>query len=194
MREKKVTWRCTINNAHFKCDGTVHQDLLTNTFSRKTNCGCPTRPGIESQRKIIKLSKSDAKVRRNDSIPQICRSALGDAVASVSTSDLPNLKNMIRAVGRSRVGSRPTNPSKDDKTFKIAEDFLPVDFLRKVVEVPSLNGILERHLIFISALMLYHLLHCKKWFLDGTFKIVADPFQQLFTISGFITCGGIFYI
>ena len=28
---------------------------------------------------------------------------------------------------------------------------------------------------------------CKRWFLDGTFKIVKRPFYQLFSIHGYVT-------
>ena len=89
---------------------------------------------------------------------------------------------------------RPTNPAADNKIFEIQTGFLPANFLRRIVIVPSINGTDERHLILLTPLMEHYLPITVRWFLDGTFKIVGGPFVQLFTISGFISIQGKFYL
>ena len=43
-----------------------------------------------------------------------------------------------------------------------------------------------RHLVFATKNQLSHLSKCKRWYVDGTFKIVRRPFYQLFSIHGFV--------
>ena len=106
-----------------------------------------------------------------------------------STVEMPILQNMVQAVRRNRAGSRPTNPNKDDKMFPIDETFIPANFLKRFIIFPNGN-MGERHIIFGSEQMFHFLAICRTWFLDGTFKIVGDPFTQLFTISGFVKING----
>ena len=47
----------------------------------------------------------------------------------------------------------------------------------------------ERHLVFSTPVQLQMLKYAKKWFCDGTFKIVKDPFSQLWSIHAFIKKG-----
>ena len=77
------------------------------------------------------------------------------------------------------------NPPGNDKKFVISMRNMPPEFYRGAVEVGA-----ERHLIFASEEQLVLLARLKRWFLDGTFKIVLKPFMQLFTISGFIRVSG----
>ena len=62
-----------------------------------------------------------------------------------------------------------------------------LDFFRYQSEVfGESNGTKARHLIFATNLQLSHLSKVKYWYMDGTFKIVKDPFTQIFTINGFL--------
>lgn len=44
----------------------------------------------------------------------------------------------------------------------------------------------QHHLIFFSALQLQKLTEAKVWYIDGTFKVVQEPFVQLTSIHSFI--------
>ena len=47
----------------------------------------------------------------------------------------------------------------------------------------------RRHLVFASDQQLDILRKAKTWYLDGTFKVVKDPFYQLLTIHAFVKAG-----
>ena len=70
-------------------------------------------------------------------------------------------------------------PKVKDLNFEIERRFLPdvANFYRG--EVCTKEG---RHLIFFSDTQLDYLKKAKSWYVDGTFKIVKDPFTQLLTI------------
>lgn len=55
-------------------------------------------------------------------------------------------------------------------------------FLRDDIRV----GKSARHLFFASDEQLEILSSCKRWYLDGTFRLVKKPFMQLFSIHGFV--------
>ena len=60
------------------------------------------------------------------------------------------------------------------------------NFFRKDLQV-ILGDAIARHLIFILEGAEELLRTRKRWWIDGTFKIIKLPFVQLFTISGFVT-------
>ncbi len=44
----------------------------------------------------------------------------------------------------------------------------------------------QRHLIFATRTQLTLLARCRRWYIDGTFKVIAKPFTQLLSIHGFL--------
>jgi len=44
----------------------------------------------------------------------------------------------------------------------------------------------QRHLIFATTEQLKLLAKCRRWYIDGTFKVIAKPFVQLVSIHGFL--------
>ena len=47
----------------------------------------------------------------------------------------------------------------------------------------------RRHLLFYTDNQLDLLGKAKIWYMDGTFRVVKDPFQQLFSINAFVQSG-----
>ena len=92
-------------------------------------------------------------------------------------SSLPKMRSMKQTIMRHRNIHAP--PKVNDLNFQLEKRFLPdvPNFYRG--EVSTKEG---RHLIFFSDLQLKYLKDAKAWYVDGTFKIVKDPFTQLLTI------------
>ena len=89
------------------------------------------------------------------------------------------LMNVARRGNRARQKLRPQDPT--DLSFSLNTDYLPESFVKDDV---VLDG--GRHIIFASELMLEFLRKAKTWYIDATFKVVRDPFYQLFTVHAFI--------
>lgn len=94
---------------------------------------------------------------------------------------LPSVTNLARAANYHRRCRRPADPTRLD--FVLDTTAIPHDFLIEDVTVNS-----NRHLIFGTTAMLQLLGKAKEWYMDGTFKVVKQPFQQLFTIHTFVQC------
>ena len=95
---------------------------------------------------------------------------------------LPKPVNIARAANRLRQQLRPEDPR--DLNFSIDEEAFPSNFYRAEVRVRE-----RRHLIFASDQQLKQLVASKSWYVDGTFKLVKPPFQQLLTINAFVRSG-----
>lgn len=66
--------------------------------------------------------------------------------------------------------------------FQIDQRFLGCEeFIQGDVRVEN-----ERHILLATPLQKELLKTAKNWYLDGTFKIIRRPFEQLFSIHGFI--------
>ena len=79
---------------------------------------------------------------------------------------------MARKANRFRKKQRPDDPI--DLAFELNEQYMPDGFFRKDVHVGP-----HRHLIFVTQKQLDLLARAKRWYVDGTFKVVCEPFTQL---------------
>ena len=70
-------------------------------------------------------------------------------------------------------------------TFELLDDHVPSQFLRGDVHK---NG--TRHLIFATDAQLEFLTNVKTWYVDATFKVIKQPFTQLFSIHVFVKKDG----
>ena len=93
---------------------------------------------------------------------------------------LPRYENLVRTANRQRKKKRPKYPQSLD--FILVEEHIPENFLRDDIEVDG-----QHHLIFASDHMLDLLSKAKTWYMDGTFRVIRAPFQQLFSIHAFIS-------
>ncbi|CAH1239166.1 Hypp5743 [Branchiostoma lanceolatum] len=90
--------------------------------------------------------------------------------------------NIARTVNRHRQKLRPADPT--DMDFEFDESFIPDSFYRGEVTVGT-----SRHFVFASDDQLAKLSDMVKWYVDGTFKVVKEPFKQLFGFHGFLKSG-----
>ena len=95
---------------------------------------------------------------------------------------IPKPVCIARAANRLRQKLRPADPK--DLQFELEEDCIPQGFLQADVKVKD-----QRHLIFAKKEQLLILGEAKTWYADGTFRLVRDPFKQLFTINVFVRSG-----
>ncbi|XP_052276039.1 uncharacterized protein LOC127875218 [Dreissena polymorpha] len=84
----------------------------------------------------------------------------------------------MRVVNRKRQRLRPDDPQ--DLDFELQEDFLPDGFLKGDIKVDG-----RRHLIFATDEQFSLLKTAKRWYLDGTFKVVRKPFDNLMSVHAF---------
>ena len=92
---------------------------------------------------------------------------------------LPKPDHLARAANRVRQSTRPRDPS--DLDFDLCHEHIPDGFLK--ADIKNIGK--RRHLIFATDQQLAHLSKATVWYIDGTFKLVKHPFQQLFTINAF---------
>lgn len=77
------------------------------------------------------------------------------------------------------------NTFKVSTVLQLGKEFLKCDqFIVEDIHVDD-----QRHLIFSTAVQLQILYHPKKWYCDGTFKLVKVSFAQLRSIHAFIKKG-----
>ena len=91
---------------------------------------------------------------------------------------LPDPSLLQRRANRARQSTRPNHPTSLD--FDLDEGYLPEDFLRA-----DINGA-ACHLVFATDDQLKWLSRAEHWYIDGTFKVVRDPFVQLFSLHAFV--------
>jgi hypothetical protein len=103
-------------------------------------------------------------------------------MTSAPVPSLPSASVLTRTANRRRETLRPPNPTEID--FNLDETFIPEGFLQK--DVKTRHG---RYILFASEAMLNKLSKSKTWYMDGTFKLVSRPFQQLYSIHAFIKSG-----
>ena len=95
---------------------------------------------------------------------------------------LPKPAHIARAANRHRQKLRPEDPT--DLNFDLRPDCIPDNFLQCDVTVKD-----RRYLIFASLQQIMTLTRARTWYLDGTFKLVREPFKQLLTINAFVRSG-----
>ena len=96
----------------------------------------------------------------------------------MSVENLPTVNELVRKTNRKRSACRPQEPQ--DKDFEIDQDFVE-GFLKADVHTDS-----RRILLFANENQMRVLYKAKRWYCDGTFRVVKDPFYQLFTVHAFV--------
>ena len=182
--KKRVTsvstaWICSVRTKKNRCFASVSQQGKTFTRGPKEhNHG--GNPGAQVRARAISMVKATAKEDIYKSSGKIAKDAL--LTLATDADELPKLSNLQRTANRARQQLRPKHPS--DLEFELAMTHIPSDFLQRDIHHDG-----QRHLIFASPLQLSFLTKSKIWFIDGTFKVVREPFVQLVSIHSYIKYG-----
>ena len=179
--KNSVKWRCAVRNSKTSCSASVTQ--CGETFTRGPHRhNHSSDPGAAPNARIRREVKAQAAQEIFEPALNIVESVIRkEQQAHGIRPGLPKLHNLTRVANLHRQQMRPTDPT--DLDFEYDNDFLP-DFL-----VGDIKAGDKRHLMFATRQQLTLLASARSWYLDGTFKIVKDPFVQLWSIHAFIVNG-----
>ena len=170
-------WRCSVRNKSSICPATIIQrgNLFTRGINAHNHLANP-EVNFKPELKVFVINRA----KREIFVPaaEIVENALIPYTNNLQPG-LPSLTNLARTANRARQAIRPQDPV--DLDFEVNMDYIPGNFLRGDIKVDE-----RRHLIFATDQMLNILCRAKRWYLDGTFKIVKEPFTQLFSIHAFV--------
>ncbi|XP_076038994.1 uncharacterized protein LOC143024111 [Oratosquilla oratoria] len=182
LKNGQKDWTCSVRNKNNRCNATVKQNGMHFTRGPQAHIhlgqvGANTVAAIRV--KVKEIAAKDVFV----SAAEIVNGVVLDQLQPNQPIDpLPTLDNLARAANRHRQARRPRDPT--NLNFDIDENFLPEFFLRSTAQVGH-----KKHYIFANENMLNLLRLAKTWYVDGTFKVVRNPFVQLFSIHAFVRKG-----
>ncbi|XP_071956825.1 uncharacterized protein [Antedon mediterranea] len=183
-RPNNVTWRCCVRNRNLTCRATViERDGVYIRGLQNHICGA--MPGLEKVSIIRRNVKEQAVNRPFESTSEMVEKILRDEIGEgnvVLHPTLPTPRNLARQANLKRKLTRPNQPN--DLYFDLDENHIAPGFLQGDVLVDG-----GWHIIFSTPNMMDMLRNARTWYVDGTFKLIRDPFYQLFSIHSFITHG-----
>ena len=179
---KTVTyWRCAVRNQTTRCAATVQQK--GNDFTRGPQPhNHHGEPGAAANCRIQREVKREAAANIFEPALTIVESVMRKETAQHGIRPgLPKPQNLTRMANYTREKLRPDEPQ--DLDFVYNAEYIP-GFMVGDLRV---NG--NRHLMFASDHQLRFLKTARTWYLDGTFKVVRQPFTQLWSIHAFVAKG-----
>ena len=200
-RTKSATiWQCSVRTKSSYCKATVKE--IHGQFTETQSHNHQPAVGAVTAAKVVTAVKRKAledvfkpapaivhEVKRhcifhyiNIAITNMVSYFLQVLLEEMSTAPCPAMSkpvHLARAANRLRQSNRPADLTSID--FDLREDVLPENFLR--VDITTRNG---RNLIFASDEQLNTLREARTWYIDGTFKLVRRPFQQLLSVNAFV--------
>lgn len=177
-KPKKTYWVCRVRNKHVKCSASVIQQGCTFTPGRYSHCH-PMRPGAEKILEVAAEVKQRAKENLLQSASAIVKTVIMEKMDEDEPAESINSSLLIRITNRFRHSNKLAQPKSIN--FELVTEFIPKNFLQKDIRTAS-----SRHLLFSTAEQLALLNKAKIIYLDGTFKFVKLPFEQLLSIHTFI--------
>ena len=174
-------WRCSVRNKTTRCCATVKQ--VDDKFTRGSHKhNHPSDPSAASTARIYKNSKDEGLQNIFEPALQIAeRVSRAEYREFGLRPNTVNLQNVARAINYHRDQHRPENPT--DLNFVYDNSFIPKFCIADI----SVTG--RRHLLFASQRQIDELRKAKTWYVDGTFKVVREPFTQLWSIHAFVSNG-----
>lgn len=179
-----LSWRCTIRNDKMYCPATVIQ-RGEDVYERGASLHCHgVDPSAASSARIKREVKQEAMKDIFKSATTIAeRAIVNERNANGTRPDIPKVQTLSRIANKHRQAERPDEPV-NLVTFEYTEDYLPEFLCGDIVPDPEYPGV--RHLMFASQNQQRLLARAKTWYVDGTFKIIKEPFVQLWSIHAFI--------
>ena len=103
-------------------------------------------------------------------------------------ADIPNVENLRRAACHALAADRPAPPLKGDPHFSLnwtyLNDKFPGFFQSEVWGEEG--GVDVRYILLATSTQVKFLSGCKRVYMDGTYKLVEQPFRQLLSLNGFL--------
>ncbi|XP_068230924.1 uncharacterized protein [Palaemon carinicauda] len=178
-----VHWRCAVRNKNVKCGMIIKE--VNNSFIRgPSEHSHPPETCPATTSKVSKLIKDKAMEDVFRPALEIVEEVILENVdPTMPTASLPAPINLARQANRKRQANRPAEPV--DLSFEISEEHIPPNFLKFDIHVGD-----RRHLVFATEGQCQLLAKAKRWYVNGTFKVVRQPFTQLFSIHAFMKYDG----
>lgn len=173
----KIIWRCGKKSKKLNCPAIVFQYGEQEFSLEKPHIHEPDK--IDNYYNIqVRLNmKEDARNNPSSSGLRIAENALLNIPEhSGKVVKLQALQRYANRYKGDYFGKNPTSKEFDLSAYDIPKSFKCKDF-------SSENN---RTIIFYTKRQKQYIEKCKLLFLDGTFKIIAPPFKQLYSIHGFI--------
>ena len=157
---------------------TVRQDGDTFTRDSREHTHQPC-PGASTAAKVCRDVKLTAQQNLFTPAGSIVNDVLLEHVGEAPITAVTKPVNLARQANRHRQKDRPKHPL--NLNFTVNVDHIPPGFFKQDIIVND-----ARHLIFSTNTQLHLLTSAKVWYMDGTFKVIREPFTQLFSVHAFL--------
>ena len=181
MRRNKngdIKWQCVVRNSKVKCYAQVTESGDSFVVGSQPHLH-PADPGAIQKNTMRTQGKEDAIANPYKSGLQIAK----DLQRDNQVPQLPATSTLARIFNRHRQNTRPNHPTTLEG-FTVDCNHVPAIFKTFQIEVGE-----RIHIVWISDHQRALLKKAKTWYMDGTFKLVREPFKQLYSIHAFITNG-----
>ncbi|XP_060574759.1 uncharacterized protein LOC132732364 [Ruditapes philippinarum] len=179
-QKKSVLWICSSRSLKVRCYATVIQKGSEFVRGHTSHQHGP-KVSLKEKISVSVQVKTSASANPYKSATEISTEIRDNSILPEQPG-LPLASSLARKANRYRCTLRPAEPK--DLQFEVDECFLKCkDFL-----VADITNGSARHLVFATKQQLELLSNTKRWFMDGTFKVVGQPFEsgQLSSIHGFV--------
>jgi len=168
--------------------GTAHSAKRVNQPGDRFTPGgnkhvCPLNRGIDLKTKVQVACFKRAREQPFTSARRIVEEVVRELVPIDRPMEQFDPEYLARQANRRRQNDRPRHPK--NLNFEIIESAIPYNFLLVDIEVQD-----RHHLIFASNRQIRLLRNARNWFVDATFRVVREPFYQLFSIHAFVSSDG----
>ena len=180
QNDMRTIWRCSVCNKKTYCLATVWQEGDNFTCGPHPHLHS-AEPGVATTIKTRKKINQQSLANMLHSAYEITDQVLAEDVTKEPTPGLPSKAQLAQNANCHCQCLHPKDPTTID--FDLQEDAIPQGFFHENIKTRK-----SHHLLFANDKMIDILSQAKHWFIDGTFKIVRQPFTQLLSVHAFIKC------